>query len=68
MRGPVSKVCECCRRVFTCGQYQCWCAHLGITEGQMAWIEKSFHDCLCPTCLQKVVDGRLGPESIAKPQ
>jgi hypothetical protein len=37
-----------------------------VSDGQMAWIEQSFHDCLCPLCLQKVVSGELGPASIAK--
>jgi len=68
MRGPVSKVCECCKESFVCGQYGCWCARAGITEAQMAWIEKSFQDCLCPLCLQKVVDGALGPSRAATPQ
>jgi len=39
-----------------------------ITQQQMDWIEKSFHDCLCPLCLQQVVDGRFGPASVTKPQ
>jgi hypothetical protein len=68
MRGPISKVCECCQQGFTCGQYGCWCAEIGVTETQMAWIETSFRDCLCPTCLQKVVNGTLGHTSIAQPQ
>ena len=68
MRGPVSKVCEGCKEVFTCGQYGCWCAQSGISDQQMAWIEQSFSDCLCPRCLQKVVGGEMGPVSIAKPQ
>jgi hypothetical protein len=59
MRGPVSKVCECCKQVFTCGQYGCWCAEVGLTDSQMAWIERAFHDCLCSVCLQKVVDGTM---------
>lgn len=68
MKGPVSKVCECCREAFVCGQYGCWCAQIGITEPQMAWIEKSFDDCLCTRCLQKVVDGEMGPSSLTKRQ
>ncbi len=68
MRGPVSKVCECCKERFVCGQYGCWCANIGVTEQQMTWIEQSFHDCLCPRCLQQVVDGERGPSSIGKPQ
>lgn len=61
MKGPVSKVCEYCKEVFVCGQYGCWCAQIKITERQMDWIEKSFHDCLCPRCLHKVVSGEIGP-------
>jgi Cysteine-rich CWC len=68
MRGPVSKVCEGCQAAFTCGQYGCWCAQVVMTEQQMAWIEQSFHDCLCQLCLQKVVDGTLGPASIEQLQ
>jgi hypothetical protein len=34
----------------------------------MAWIEKSFHDCLCPLCLQRVVNGELGPAPVAEPE
>jgi hypothetical protein len=68
MKGPVSKVCESCRQVFTCGQFGCWCAQVGITDRQMAWIERSFTDCLCPTCLQQVIDGELGTASLAEPQ
>ena len=68
MRGPLSKMCESCQEVFTCGQYGCWCAQAGITEEQMAWIEQSFHDCLCSRCLQKVVDGEMGPASLMNPQ
>ena len=68
MRGPVTKVCEACHQAFECGQYGCWCTKLNITERQMTWIEQSFHDCLCPVCLQKVVAGELGPLSVAKPQ
>jgi hypothetical protein len=68
MRGPLSKMCECCKHVFTCGQYGCWCAQVGVNEQQMAWIEQSFHDCLCPLCLQQVVEGRLGPASGTKLQ
>ena len=67
MRGPVPKVCGACSQAFDCGQYKCWCNKLEITEQQMTWIEQSYDDCLCPRCLQKVVDGRLGPSSIAKP-
>jgi Cysteine-rich CWC len=68
MRGPVSKVCECCKQGFTCGQYGCWCAQVEVSERQMAWIEKSFHDCLCPLCLRRVVDGEWGPASGAEPE
>jgi hypothetical protein len=68
MRGPISKVCECCRQVFTCGQYGCWCAEIWVTEQQMDWIEKSFHDCLCPTCLQKISHGEMEPRAIQKSQ
>jgi hypothetical protein len=68
MRGPVTKVCEVCNHTFECGQYGCWCAQVKITEPQMTWIEQSFHDCLCPGCLQQVAEGKLGPSSIAKPQ
>ena len=68
MKGPVSKVCEGCRQVFICGQYGCWCAQVGITEQQMDWIEKSFHDCLCPLCLQKVISDEMGPACHDKPQ
>ena len=28
----------------------------------MDWIAARFKDCLCPTCLQLVADGVLGPE------
>ena len=35
---------------------------------QMAWIEKSFHDCLCLLCLQRVVNGELGPAPVAEPE
>ena len=62
------KVCEVCKQAFECGQYGCWCTTLNITEQQMSWIEQSFQDCLCPRCLQKVVDGQLGPSFVAKPQ
>ena len=68
MRGPVTKVCDACREAFECGQYGCWCTKLEITEQQMACIEQSFQDCLCPRCLQQVADGQLGPPSVAKPQ
>jgi hypothetical protein len=68
MKGPVSKVCESCNQPFICGQYGCWCAHVGVTEQQMDWIEGSFHDCLCLLCLQKIVNGELGPASIGQPQ
>jgi Cysteine-rich CWC len=68
MRGPVSKVCECCKEPFECGQYGCWCANMGVTEPQMAWIEQTFHDCLCPRCLQRVVAGEQGPLFVAKPK
>jgi hypothetical protein len=67
MRGPVSKVCECCKQGFTCGQYGCWCAQVEVSDPQMVWIEKSFHDCLCPLCLQRVVDGEVGPASVTEP-
>ena len=62
MRGPVSKTCEHCRKTFECVGYQCWCGKIGITEEQMDWIAARFKDCLCPTCLQLVADGVLGPE------
>jgi hypothetical protein len=39
-----------------------------VGEQQMAWIEKSFHDCLCPLCLQRVVNGELGPAPVAEPE
>ena len=68
MRGPVTKTCENCGQLFECGGYQCWCGQVDITEHQMEWIERSFHDCLCRLCLQKVAEGTLGPASIAKPQ
>jgi hypothetical protein len=64
----VTKTCENCGQPFECGGYQCWCGQLKITDQQMAWIEKSFHDCLCPMCLQRVVEGTLGPASLAKRQ
>jgi hypothetical protein len=64
MRGPVSKDCECCKETFTCGQYGCWCAQIGITEKHMEWIEQSFHDCLCPRCLRKIVEGEIGPATM----
>lgn len=66
MKGPVSKVCGCCKETFVCGQYGCWCAQVRVSDQLMAWIEQSFKDCLCPTCLHHVVDGTLGPESIVK--
>jgi hypothetical protein len=68
MKGPVTKVCEACSQAFECGQYGCWCTHIKITEPQMTWIEQSFHDCLCPNCLQQVVRGERGPSSAEKPQ
>jgi hypothetical protein len=40
---------------------------VAITEQQMAWIEQSFGDCLCPLCLHKLIDGTLGPASIEQP-
>jgi cysteine-rich CWC protein len=67
MRGPVSKVCESCTQVFTCGQYGCWCAQVGITERHMTWIEHTFQDCLCPSCLQKIINDELGPASVERP-
>lgn len=68
MKGPVSKVCEACKQAFTCGQYGCWCTQVGISDRHMVWIEQSFQDCLCPLCLQKVVDGKLGPLAAETPQ
>ncbi|HTL60437.1 MAG TPA: cysteine-rich CWC family protein [Nitrospira sp.] len=69
MKGPVTKVCDACHQAFECGQYGCWCTQISITEQQMIWIEQSFHDCLCPRCLQQVAEGKLGPSSsVAKPQ
>jgi cysteine-rich CWC protein len=68
MRGPISKVCECCKQGFTCGQYGCWCSEVSVSERQMTWIEKSFHDCLCPLCLQRIVDGELGPAFVSEPE
>jgi len=68
MRGPVCKVCECCNETFVCGQYGCWCAAIGVSAQQMTWIEQAFQDCLCPRCLQQVVDGARGPSSDAKPR
>ena len=68
MRGPISKVCECCKQGFTCGQYGCWCSVVSVSERQMTWIEKSFQDCLCPLCLQRIVDGELGPASVSEPE
>lgn len=59
--GPISKTCEACSQTFECGQYRCWCGHLGVTELQMDWIEREFKDCLCPVCLRKVISGVLGP-------
>ena len=41
MRGPISKVCECCKQGFTCGQYGCWCAKVEVGEQQMAWIDRA---------------------------
>ena len=64
MKGPVNKVCQACNQLFVCGQYGCWCAQTGVTEKQMDWIEKSFKDCLCRLCLEKVVNGELGPAPI----
>ncbi|MEK6802034.1 MAG: cysteine-rich CWC family protein [Nitrospirota bacterium] len=58
----MTKTCEHCRQPFSCGGYQCWCGKIGITEAQMDWIAARFQDCLCPTCLQLVADGVLGPE------
>jgi hypothetical protein len=62
LRGPVTKTCEHCRQPFECGGYQCWCGKVGITEQQLGWIEARFKDCLCPTCLQQVASGALGPD------
>ena len=59
MRGPVTKICECCRQSFTCGGFQCWCGSVGITEDQMDWIAARFQDCLCPACLQQVANGTV---------
>ena len=39
-----------------------------ITPEMMAWIEESFHDCLCRLCLQRVVNGELGPAPVAEPE
>jgi hypothetical protein len=63
MKGPVSKTCEACGQVFSCGGYQCWCGSVGITEEQMDWIAARFQDCLCSTCLKQVANGQLGPEA-----
>ena len=68
MRGSVQKTCGHCGETFECGGYQCWCGKMVVTQEQMDWIEKSFHDCLCPLCLQQVVDRKLGPLSVTKPQ
>ena len=68
LRGPVKRPARTAGKCFECGGYQCWCGKMVITQQQMDWIEKSFHDCLCPLCLQQVVEGRLGPASVTKPQ
>ena len=50
--------------MFSCGGYQCWCGQVGITEAQMDWIAARYQDCLCPSCLEKVATGELGPQSV----
>jgi hypothetical protein len=64
MTGPVQKTCEACGCTFECGQYQCWCGAIGITESQMDWIAEHFQDCLCRDCLEKVARG----ESLTPPR
>ncbi|WP_370467973.1 cysteine-rich CWC family protein [Nitrospira sp. KM1] len=61
MKGSIVKVCEVCGGTFECGQYCCWCGQLAVTTEQMDWIEQAFDDCLCPSCLRKIVSGEIGP-------
>lgn len=68
MRGPLTKVCEGCNQSFECGQYGCWCGQMGVTVRQMDWIEKSFRDCLCSSCLKKVVSGEMFPHQVRRSQ
>jgi hypothetical protein len=48
------KTCPRCNSSFECKPgniTQCQCFGLKFTEGEKAFIEERYHDCLCKSCL-----------------
>jgi len=51
------KYCPKCRQAFTCkmGDIQnCQCSAVRLSEDTRAFLAKTYFDCLCSSCLQKI--------------
>lgn len=45
------KICQRCRARFECCSGGCWCERVRLSAATLAWLERNFTDCLCPSCL-----------------
>ncbi len=57
----MQKVCGHCRQTFSCQQAGgCWCGAVKLSQAQLAWLKRTYDNCLCPRCLGAVAEGTLG--------
>ncbi len=61
----MEKVCGQCRATFSCQQAGgCWCGTIKLDATQLAWLKRTYDNCLCPRCLAAVAAGTLSDRSV----
>ena len=54
---PIEKHCPKCKVPFICQSdniRNCQCNAVSLTEGSIDFLSKTYFDCLCKTCLEKI--------------
>jgi hypothetical protein len=47
------KICGRCGNVFGCYGKNCWCEAVQLSPAALRWLERTFPDCLCRSCLEQ---------------
>lgn len=46
-----SKSCARCGRGLCCQPANCWCEAVTLSPATLKWLQRTYSDCLCPSCL-----------------
>lgn len=54
IKGGKEKLCPGCGTRFLClHNADCWCMDYSLTGETLAFLRRTYDDCLCPPCLSK---------------